>query len=459
MDISPSVPKRKREESRYAVDLGRSRGATAPTREENDCFQEAFAGHLLTTNNDIRSSWLTNEHYWTHESLLHTTRRHYGAISLQEQIKATQQQLVQIKRRFGPLSEHCALVSNSVLCNGEETSPSREFQQARGSCNPFEDLHLDGMFLNRAGIKLANIDALVHFSLTHCEGGYFTFVDLCGAPGGFSEYLMKRCQSLPSIHSCRGWGMSLRGMNEHGHGAPWKLQHMIDDTTNTGTHTHYEICNGTDGTGDVYLWTNVEALAQVVNEKVDLVVADGGFDAQRNAECQEEVACKIIACQASAALVLLKKGGTFVMKMFGFQTSIIRRMMKELVMEFDKITVVKPISSRPASAERYVVFQGFKGASPDFDGLKWQQNVLLGGVDNSSGDTCSELESNLLHCLDECDRDMLQLNQKACFEILSYMERKARGISAPSDTKPQINQHAYKQEWRLANKDYTRLHT
>ena len=187
-------------------------------------------------------------------------------------------------------------------------------------------------------------------------------------------------------------------------------------------------------------------ISLVANEKqtgVHLVVADGGFDAQRNAECQEQVACKLVVCQASAALLLLQKGGTLVMKMFGFQTSVTKSLMQYMLQVFDKITVVKPISSRPASAERYVVFQGYKGAPLDFDGPKWQSCMLLAAND--------AIDDNLKHVLDECDRDLLQLNQKACFEILSYMERKALGKEggAWGMEQPPIDMLAYKHEWRL----------
>ena len=443
VDRLDASSKRKREEERYSVDLGRPRGAHhCEPLLQSDCFEQAFAGHLVNSDYTVRSSWLQEEHSWRHASVLHLAKKHYGVVSLKEQIKAIQHQLSLLKRRFGPAAEQCAMTYN--------TTATLEFQEARKMCNPFEGLDegfLHTMFLNRAGIKLANMDALLGFSLTHCHSGRdFTFVDLCGAPGGFSEYLLKRCPS-----PCHGYGMSLRGTNEHGRGVSWKLHHILNNTDGT-----FKTCYGRDGTGDVYRWENIEALQREITSdtsfvegKVHLVVADGGFDAQRDAECQEEVAQKLIVCQASAALTLLRKDGTLVMKMFGFQTSTTRTLVKALFQAFDKMTVVKPISSRPASAERYVVFAGYKGAPPHFDGHKWQHDIFLG--QNTGGDEDHpELETNLLYCLDECDRDILHLNQKACFEILSYMERKTQAHSQDwSVYKPHVNIEAYKREWRL----------
>jgi hypothetical protein len=52
-----------------------------------------------------------------------------------------------------------------------------------------------------------------------------------------------------------------------------------------------------------------------------LVLADGGFDAQRDSEDQEGLALRLIACQAGAAISLLATGGALVLKCFNFQHS------------------------------------------------------------------------------------------------------------------------------------------
>lgn len=459
--------KRKREEGRYANDGSRPPGAKPKETSGRDCYLDSLAGILLLPDGSVRSSWLSESHAWTHSAILHEAKRHYGVVPLREQIRAAHQQLCQLKQRFGPVAEKCAAVSAPYYL----TNASHEFQEARRMCNPFESLGegqnggLNRLFMNRAAIKLANIDAVLDFQLTSSNGG-LRFVDLCGAPGGFSEYLMLRSQSN-GLRSCFGYGMSLCGRNEHGKGAQWKLHHIIN--SNEGTFIQYSICNGNDGTGDVYLWENVVALYREIvsdsawdflmseSNKVHLVVADGGIDAQRDSECQEEVAQKIVVCQASAALILLQKGGTFVMKMFGFETEVCRAMMKSLVLVFGQIQVIKPISSRPASAERYVVFSEFKGVPAQFDGNQWRNQIFLG---NAGGDQSNHqvttLQSNLCDCLDECDRDILALNQKACFEILSYMERKAQVIvqGGPDgswlSTAPRVDTFAYQRDWRLA---------
>jgi cap1 methyltransferase len=175
--------------------------------------------------------------------------------------------------------------------------------------------------------------------------------------------------------------MSLVGANEHGNGTPWKMSQMCHQSE--GFEANYHVSGGADGSGDLYNWANVGALARGIEydmhfakmrpQKVHLVVADGGFDLQRDSECQEEISQKLILCEIAAALYLLQTGGTFIIKMFGFRTLSVRSAMRDLHDYFDQILILKPISSRPASSERYIVCTGFRGLR-DFDGTQWMDS-------------------------------------------------------------------------------------
>ncbi len=385
-------------------------------------------------------------------------------------------------------SEKGSTSASTLNLKSKATSPSIEFRLARERSNPFEKLGnqkwLDNQtksFVCRSAMKLANIDAILGFILTvpaagdngdgsndddndgdgtkermvktnqYISASYkqsndapFKFVDLCGAPGGFSEYILRRFRSSmnhkkDSNFCCSGYGMSLIGTNDDGRGAKWDL-----DTLSRITNIHendnersknltWKVCNGDDGTGDIYNWKNVIKLQNDIRSdhntkktgkdgnnhedwKVDLAVADGGFDAQRDSECQESLAHQIVTCQTAAALSLLKKGGIFVVKMFGFQKSR-KLILYHLYNSFEKLIFLKPVTSRPASAERYVVCLNYNGLDPSFDLLSWRDDVAH-----------SEEESEILHtntyvdsCLDSIDRDMLQLNFQACAEIVSIL--------------------------------------
>lgn len=355
---------------------------------------------------------------------------------LRQEIQSLSRQLVQVKRRLNPVAEACAKAANDNKQTNESssalhaTSASQEFYEARSACNPLEILGegrrnhgLNRRFINRSAIKLANIDAIMGFGLipqATPSGNPFVFVDLCGAPGGFSEYIVMRCCHF-GIRSCYGFGMSLHGTNEHGKGLQWKLSDGV--WNEGGTSCSYKVCRGHDGTGDVYSWDNVVCLKEMMKQhgqsEAHLVVADGGFDAQRDSEDQEALSQKLLVCEVAAAMFCLRRGGTMVLKMFGGQTSTIRKMMADMSSCFGSISVTKPISSRPASAERYLVATRFQGLPSSWNSQDWRDSVFL-----STEKDIQQRAPNVTLFLDLVDRDMLLLNLKACFSILSYMESK-----------------------------------
>jgi cap1 methyltransferase len=319
-----------------------------------------------------------------------------------------------------------------------EKYTDRDFRTARRYCNPYEALDNNdtfNLFLNRSALKLANMDALLDFRLSSQLKPAYYFVDLCGAPGGFGEYLVWR-------GATRGYGMSLVGRNENGRGLYWnrelvqlQQQQQPPNQKKSQHHQHqhpvcYEIHNGIDGTGDVYNWENIISLQRRIQQQssllqppgdndddtggAQLVLADGGVDAQRNVDHQEQVTIKLLVCQIAAGLYLLRHRGTLVFKAFGFQTTVMRAMMSYIGRNFATVTVLKPITSRPASAERYVVAEGYKGTTR-IDGPRWISQMLLARPVDIIPQICAFLDSK--------DEAMLTLNLKACGDILSHMHR------------------------------------
>ncbi len=234
------------------------------------------------------------------------------------------------------------------------------FRYARDKSNPFEKIG-KSIFTNRAGVKIANCDAIFDFSkfqgVSKSTGEptatiprpLFTYVDLASAPGAFTEYLQWRKPNSD------GFGISLKG------GLDWSTK-MIDmkKFKVSWGETKY----GGDGTGNLY--TNSKAFAQEVRAKylegVDLAMADGGFDVdQGDFDKQEFWSARLILTELLVSLMTLKPGGTFVCKIFDSVTKITADILYMAALSFQKIWSFKPISSRPANAERYLVCTNFKG--------------------------------------------------------------------------------------------------
>jgi len=394
------------------------------------------------SDSEVVSSWLKNP----------CRLRSKSDFASVDDIQTLTLQLHQLKERLGPSSREAA----SAL----GITAFQAFCKARRATNPFEKLGegqgkgLNTLFMNRSAIKLANIDALCDYVLTSSTSGEpWRFVDLCGAPGGFSEYIMRRC--LANGDTCEGFGMSLNGSNENGTGLTWKLEDMVHEEGDS--KVTFRVCNGEDGTGDIFQWKNVGRLVAVLagkklpireSSKVRLVTADGGFDAQRDKSDQEGITQKLVVCQVAAALSVLQYGGYFVVKMFGFQSDVVRNVMIHLAMVFEDMIVLKPISSRPASAERYVVCTGFRGCGSDWDGQRWCNKMFLGSSETADD---GELTRRFI---DMADRDMLILNTKTCGRILSYLEACRLHGGYPSFQQPSadyctVDVDSYKLAWNL----------
>jgi len=217
------------------------------------------------------------------------------------------------------------------------------FEEARNKTNPFEFLG-NSIFLNRAAVKLANLDAIYNVS-QHQGGfinfqtrGHFTFCDIAAGPGSFTQYLQWRRPEAV------GHGVTLRGPLD------WNLS-VID----TKRFIPYY---GPDNTGDLYVnWRPfVETVTTQYPTGVDLVTGDGGFDVDKGQyNRQEYLSSRLILTECLVALLVLKTGGDFVCKMFDTVEKISADTLYIMARCFEEITLFKPCSSRPANAERYLI--------------------------------------------------------------------------------------------------------
>jgi cap1 methyltransferase len=224
---------------------------------------------------------------------------------------------------------------------------SPKFDEMKVKANPFEKIGRS-RFMNRASIKLANIDAI--FKITGKDQDYrqkqnlekLTYCDLAGGPGGFTEYLQYR---YPQSY---GYGITL---HEKEGGIPWNEKYL--------NQNQFEITYG-DGTGNLY--TNIDWFCDYVRSKteVDLVVSDGGFEIGNDARGQEILSSRLILTEILGALRLLKTGGNFVCKVFDTISKISIDCIYLVSLCFEEIHIFKPVSSRPANSEKYLIGKKLK---------------------------------------------------------------------------------------------------
>lgn len=236
------------------------------------------------------------------------------------------------------------------------------FTEARNKANPYENIGRS-IFMNRAAIKIANIDAV--FNLTGQKGGYinkqqinegeefgnFLYCDIGSAPGGFTEYIQyRRPLSM-------GYGISL---NKKYGGLGWRKDKINME--------RFRIEYGPDNSGDLYKHSDwfANLVTKLHNGGVNLVTADGGFSGDTSARKHEILTSRLILNETLVALKTLKKGGDYVCKMYDTVSKISADLIYLISMCFNEVNIFKPMSSRPANAERYLVAKGLKGNVSEF---------------------------------------------------------------------------------------------
>jgi cap1 methyltransferase len=249
----------------------------------------------------------------------------------------------------------------------------KELCQARARANPFETIR-SVFFMNRAALKMANIDAATDFMFTNVDHsvhhenhlGPYYFADVCAGPGGFTEYVLWRKKWL-----FKGFGFTLRDEND------FKLTESICASPVTFLPMY-----GVNGDGNVCCPENIEdfkekVLHETENRGVHFMMSDGGFSVEGSENIQEILSKNIYICQCLIALEILKKHGHFVTKVFDVFTCFSVGLLYLIYKCFEKVCILKPNSSRPANSERYVICYNYKGRE-DVQNIRSYLTQLVG---------------------------------------------------------------------------------
>ncbi|XP_049873208.1 cap-specific mRNA (nucleoside-2'-O-)-methyltransferase 1 isoform X2 [Pectinophora gossypiella] len=234
-----------------------------------------------------------------------------------------------------------------------DTLDDEDLRHARFRSNPYETI-ASVIFLNRAAVKMANIDAVFDFMFTkpkkqNGESGIdkkeiLYFADVCAGPGGFSEYVLYR-----KGWRSKGFGFTLKGPND------FKLSDFY-----AGTPETFNPYYGVKDDGNVFDPANLISLKENVLKHTDdkgvhFLMADGGFSVEGQENIQEILSKQLYLCQCLAALMLVRTGGHFVVKLFDVFTMFSVGLIYIMYKCFEKVSIHKPVTSRPANSERYLV--------------------------------------------------------------------------------------------------------
>ena len=115
----------------------------------------------------------------------------------------------------------------------------------------------------------------------------------------------------------------------------------------------------TKDTGDLTETKTLENFKKDIGAKVDFVSGDGGFEWD-NENIQEQECAILIYAQILAAIIIQKKGGHFVLKVFEMFTGLSAKFILLLKYFYEEVYIIKPFTSRESNSERYIVCRKFK---------------------------------------------------------------------------------------------------
>jgi len=189
----------------------------------------------------------------------------------------------------------------------------------------------------RSAFKLLQLDEA--FGLL---GGVRRVVDLCAAPGSWSQVLSQR------VHRPH--------RAERGAAAPKIVAIDLQPMAPIEGVTQLQ--------GDITsLATAREVIRHFDGGRADLVVSDGAPDVTGLHDLDEFVQSQLILAALTIVAHVLRPGGAFVAKVFRGKE--IDLLYSQLKCFFPEVTIAKPKSSRNASIEAFVVCQGY-APPPDF---------------------------------------------------------------------------------------------
>lgn len=163
-------------------------------------------------------------------------------------------------------------------------------------------------------------------------------VDLCAAPGSWSQYIARRLKNMNRLNMSRVIAIDLQEM------APIPGIRMLQaDITKQSTLD--------------------EIRAYFAGAPADIVLSDGAPDVTGLHDIDEYVQAQLVLAALNVAIALLRPGGTFVAKVFRQKDT--NLLYQQLRILFPDVCVVKPRSSRNSSIEAFVVCRNY-GPLPGF---------------------------------------------------------------------------------------------
>ena len=253
---------------------------------------------------------------------------------------------------------------------------SKDWDKVKKFSNEYELIHIPNKRnksdsialyqpLSRSYFKM--IEIIDEYNLFDLNISKFKSAHLAEGPGGFMEAIYNTSHKY-GFNYYSYYGITLFSSNKDIPG--WC---KANDFINNNKDIH--ICYGKDNTGNLYKSDNIKNFCDTVGKGTcDIVTGDGGFDFSLDFNKQEMLSYRLILCEVITALYIQKIGGKFVCKTFDLYTFSTLKLLFFISCFYDEVNIYKPLTSRPANSEKYIIAKGFRGI--DYDYLDEILNII-----------------------------------------------------------------------------------
>ncbi len=256
----------------------------------------------------------------------------------------------------------------------DENNLSKDWDKSKKISNLYELIHISNNKMKAESISRYDPLSRSFFKLWEIVN-YFGLITtrnpivsghLAEGPGGFVEACLYYRQRLMKVYPLldKYFGITLNPYSKEIPG--WnKANSLIRQFKK-----NIEIDYGVDNTGDLYKICNIRSFSRKIKKIVsgaDLITADGGFDFSVNFNKQEQLSHRLIISELLTGIKSQKLRGSFICKLFDSYSNITVQLMYFISCLYEEVYFVKPLTSRPANSEKYMVALSYKGFNSNLE--------------------------------------------------------------------------------------------
>ena len=301
--------------------------------------------------------------------------------------------LINIKRKIGDLNDEYKIISEKIpnlkirdkIWANHIRFVINEHELLQSSKKYFKSIVDDSNIISRAYYKLREV--VYKFKLIEKIKTSDKFLFLGESPGGFIQSLLSIKNSVGKNDSENTFvGVSLgkediwsskrrstKSYLEKTLAIEELLENKTEGRTNFTTKGYNFWLYGTrdnDKFGNLYNTETLNAINIDINNKFDIITADGGFvdeveDEKVNDDDKEMEHYQLFFSEIFYALSLQKDNGCFILKIYDIFTNTTIQFLALLRKYYENVFLFKPFTSRPANSEKYVICTGFRGISSE----------------------------------------------------------------------------------------------